>query len=97
MFKNGVGLFSEIFHYAWKPGWNVTDLQPEALEKVVNYGFHVHLQRPEPIFSSDAIVEFTFEKSDLIAVGYHSETGERQAVFKRLHLSEEEYNRAKNS
>lgn len=87
-------LFSEIYPYEWKPGWNITDLQPETLEKIVNYGFHVYLKRPEPNHCSNAIVEFTFEKKDLIAVGYYNETKERQAVFKRLHLSKEEYLRA---
>lgn len=83
-------LVSSLYDYWWVPGWNIANLQPEDTTEIVNYGFHVHLKRPRPQ-GKIVIVEFTFEKKDLIAVGRHSQTREKQAVFKRLHLSKEEY------
>jgi len=41
-----------------------------------------------------AVVELTFNWSDVIGVGKHAGEPIEQAVFKRLYLSQEEYNRA---
>lgn len=94
---------SIIRDYHWKKGWNEAYIpQPES-SKIIRYGFHVYLKKEDaeryykkylghPYFKF-AAVEFTFDLKDLIATGRHEDHGTEEAVFKRLHLTEEEYKR----
>jgi len=80
---------SIMYPYKWKPGWNEAILQEEKSEIFVHSGFHVYLNRKDTI-GYGLVIEFTFDMADLIATGVHdSNTSVKQAVFKRLHLSEE--------
>jgi len=80
-------------HYIWKPGWNIAEMPTQLSDSLfVEFGFHTYLEIVPPL--GMIVAEFTFDLGDLIATGYHNEIRtSKQAVFKRLHLAENEYAR----
>jgi len=96
------GLESIYREHTWKPGWNNAYLRHEERGILVNWGFHVFLNKEDAVLECKShaamrqadyfrVVEFTFNRADLIATGYHDKAKIPQAVFKSLYLSDEEY------
>ena len=99
----GGTLESILQQHRWKPGWNEAYILQIENSIVINYGFHAYLKKEDSerdykkydMYGNIkyVVVEFTFDLKDLIATGKHQDDGTEQAVFKRLHLAEEEYKR----
>jgi len=89
---------STIHNFTWQPGLNTAHGRYfKTRDGLVREGFHVYLNKSDAewqkCFASTPVflVSFSFNLNDLIATGYGDSV--KQAVFKRLLLSKEEYNR----
>jgi len=98
------GLSSIFYPHIWKPGWQFCTYYDLNEGAFVHYGFHTYINEEDAedelnkiksfySISSKCLstVEFTFDLKDLVATGLGQFDHTKQAVFKRLHLSQEEY------
>jgi len=73
-------------------------------DDLVSFGFHAYINKSDAVNYCKilsirypaikfVVAEFTFNTADLIATGVHEHNKTEEAVFKRLHLAQEEYQR----
>ena len=98
------GVSSIFYPHMWKPGWHLCHYYDLNAGTFVHNGFHTYLNKEDAENTLNKIksfysisskclstVEFTFDLKDLVATGLGQFDHTKQAVFKRLHLSQEEY------